>query len=70
MFHHVSLETNLGPMTASAASGARAQGLDRGYHKVALKLTDAKGKKLANGVYYVVVTTEKGKAVGKMIVMR
>jgi hypothetical protein len=51
------LEEELGAMTA-------------GVHGVALTLRDSKGKPLANGVYYLVVTTEKGKAIGKILIVR
>jgi hypothetical protein len=35
-----------------------------------LTLRDAKGKRLSNGVYYLVVTTEKGHAIGKLLIIR
>jgi hypothetical protein len=51
------LEENLGSMPA-------------GMNNVALTLRDSKGKPLANGVYYLVVTTEEGRAIGKLVIMR
>jgi hypothetical protein len=51
------LEENLGSMPA-------------GMNNVALTLRDSKGKPLANGVYYIVITTEKGRAIGKFVVIR
>jgi hypothetical protein len=37
---------------------------------VTVTLTDRGGNPLSNGLYYVVVTTKGGKAVGKMLVLR
>jgi hypothetical protein len=44
--------------------------LSAGVNTVALTLRDSKDKPLANGVYYVVVTTTNGRAIGKFIIMR
>jgi hypothetical protein len=54
------LEKDLGAMTAGT-------GLK---NCKPLTLRDAKGKRLSNGVYYLVVATEKGKAIGKLLIMR
>lgn len=42
--------------------------LGTNYHSLVLK--DKAGKPLANGVYYIVVTTTSGKAVGKLVILK
>lgn len=37
---------------------------------IPIQLTGPSGNPLANGVYYVVVTTSSGRAVGKLLVLR
>jgi hypothetical protein len=37
---------------------------------VTLSLTGKGGNPLANGIYYVVVTTDYGRAIGKMLILR
>jgi hypothetical protein len=51
------LEENLGPMAA-------------GMNDVGLTLRDDKAKALANGIYYIVVTTPQGRAIGKLVILR
>jgi len=41
-----------------------------GIHSYPLPIKDLKGKQLANGVYYVVVTTSAGRAVGKLMILK
>ena len=69
------MEKDLGPMQAGGginASSVRATAgnLIGRNNTVLLELKDAKGKPLANGVYYIVVLTEKGKAIGKFLILR
>jgi hypothetical protein len=35
-----------------------------------LPLTDERGAPLANGIYYVLVTTREGHAIGKLLILR
>jgi hypothetical protein len=37
---------------------------------VTIALTDRMGSPLANGVYYIVVTTSRGRAIGKLMILR
>ena len=37
---------------------------------ITLNLTGKSGNPLSNGIYYVVVTTSSGRAVGKLLVLR
>jgi hypothetical protein len=41
-----------------------------GWINLPLALTDKKGSPLANGVYYILVTTRQGHAVGKLLILR
>jgi len=41
-----------------------------GVLSVALELKDKWGAPLANGIYYVVVTTQQGRSVGKLLIFR
>jgi hypothetical protein len=41
-----------------------------GWVYLPLTLTDKKGSPLANGVYYVLVATRQGHAVGKLLILR
>jgi uncharacterized repeat protein (TIGR01451 family) len=54
------LEKSLGSMKAGTGSS----------NVRSLELRDLKGKKLANGVYYLVVATHQGKAIGKFLIVR
>jgi hypothetical protein len=38
--------------------------------RVSLPLTDKNGSPLANGVYYLVVVNQQGRAIGKLLVLR
>ena len=38
--------------------------------ELAVNLTDREGRPLANGLYYVVVTTNSGRVIGKLLVLR
>jgi hypothetical protein len=37
---------------------------------VAVSLTDAYGRPMSNGLYYVIVTARSGKTTGKMLILR
>jgi len=55
------IEKDFGPMKAGIGSA----------NWRTLELVDLKGKKLANGVYYVVCTTAEGEqAIGKLLIMK
>ena len=41
-----------------------------GIQNYQLPLRDLKGKKLSNGVYYVVVTSNTGSAIGKLMILK
>ena len=55
------LETDLGPMKAGTGQA----------NYRTLVLTDSKGRKWANGLYYVVCTTASGtQAIGKLVLLK
>jgi len=54
---------------ADVALGTMAAGFGPGNRRN-LPLRDSRGRRLANGVYYLVVTTEWGTATGKMLVLK
>jgi len=44
--------------------------LPAGPQNISIPLTDNKGQSLANGLYYIVVVNQQGRAVGKLLVTR
>jgi hypothetical protein len=75
---------NILPAPYAAVSGVRVEVFTVAFRKVvdetfqpvpsgtplSLALTDRGGNRLSNGLYYVVVTTRGGKALGKLLVLR
>jgi hypothetical protein len=41
-----------------------------GVHRVEISLRDPKGGMLANGCYHLVVVTPRGRAIGKLLILR